>query len=465
MHLDFSDVLDAHTRDGFFSGQSWRLSPRAFVLGAEQLKTIETLGNACVHFYKACEQLYLKSALQKNILRNGQLRADWVAQLLDRGKPAWLVEHARAKALHGQMPMLIRPDLIMTETGFALTELDSVPGGVGITAFLNELYGEKEIVVGGKDAMIAGFARIIEALALGDKKNLVVIAVSEEAAAYRGEFEWLAARLRGRFSLNVRVGAAEELCAGTSENAIHLAGKNGAERVCGIYRFFELFDLEKLPCRDALLKCVETGGVQLSPPMRVFQEEKLFLALFWHPRLVEFWKQALPPKDLALLKAVIPPSWPVEPAENFPPHALIHGPAVGGVPLTDWAQLSRAAQKQRDYILKLSGFHPNAWGARSVTLGNDVPSQEWEASLKEALDNAHKHPFVLQHFEHPSLQSHAVFNEAGEVEDFPCRVRLCPYYFNVQNAVSLGGVLATACPVDKKIIHGMSAATLVPCAT
>ena len=41
----------------------------------------------------------------------------------------------------------------------------------------------------------------------------------------------------------------------------------------------------------------------------------------------------------------------------------------------------------------------------------------------------------------------------------PGRVRLCPYYFVVGNGdqarAKLGGVLATVCPADKKIIHGM----------
>ena len=50
----------------------------------------------------------------------------------------------------------------------------------------------------------------------------------------------------------------------------------------------------------------------------------------------------------------------------------------------------------------------------------------------------------------------------------PGRVRLCPYYFVIGNGdaarAHLGGVLATICPADKKIIHGMRDAILAPCA-
>jgi hypothetical protein len=47
------------------------------------------------------------------------------------------------------------------------------------------------------------------------------------------------------------------------------------------------------------------------------------------------------------------------------------------------------------------------------------------------------------------------------------RARLCPYYFVSGEADSaraqIGGVLATICPADKKIIHGMTEAIFAPC--
>jgi hypothetical protein len=50
----------------------------------------------------------------------------------------------------------------------------------------------------------------------------------------------------------------------------------------------------------------------------------------------------------------------------------------------------------------------------------------------------------------------------------PGRVRLCPYYFVHGEGDAarphLGGVLATVCPPDKKIIHGMPEAIMAPCA-
>jgi hypothetical protein len=47
----------------------------------------------------------------------------------------------------------------------------------------------------------------------------------------------------------------------------------------------------------------------------------------------------------------------------------------------------------------------------------------------------------------------------------PSRVRLCPYYFatGAADEVTLGGVLATVCPADKKLLHGMREAMMLPC--
>jgi hypothetical protein len=44
------------------------------------------------------------------------------------------------------------------------------------------------------------------------------------------------------------------------------------------------------------------------------------------------------------------------------------------------------------------------------------------------------------------------------------RARLSPYYFVTGERAELAGVLATICPPDKKVIHGMRDAVMAPCA-
>src|SRR6187399_3008765 len=138
--LAFDTLRSAFSGQSLFEDKTWRLSPQAWPLTPDQAKELEQIGAACLEFHQALETLYLRSVAGKNLLRNKPLLAPWVADYLDRGKPPALVAHARDPKNRGAFPLVLRPDLLITDEGFVLTELDSVPGGIGLTAFLNRLY-------------------------------------------------------------------------------------------------------------------------------------------------------------------------------------------------------------------------------------------------------------------------------------------------------------------------------------
>jgi len=76
---------------------------------------------------------------------------------------------------------------------------------------------------------------------------------------------------------------------------------------------------------------------------------------------------------------------------------------------------------------------------------------------------------VLQPYRKPRRLEHPVFEAAPAgggmpvARPMPGRLRLCPYFFVVGSEARLSGALATFCPPDKKIIHGMQDAALLPC--
>jgi hypothetical protein len=147
----------------------------------------------------------------------------------------------------------------------------------------------------------------------------------------------------------------------------------------------------------------------------------------------------------------------------MPPQA-----AIPELNLTDWHQLKTLSQKQRDLVLKVSGFSENAWGARGVYLGSDLPQADWAAAVDLAIAGSCRSPFVLQRYHRPAVVDSTWF-DFGHNQPVPMkgRVRLCPYYFVAGEGdaarARLGGVLATICPADKKIIHGMTDAIFAPC--
>ncbi len=456
----FTHIKETLERQALFEDKTWILSPSAWRIDEKRLAEIEKIGQACAEFYDVHEQLYRFSAEGRNLLRNGELFAPWVAEYLDRGKPPELVKHGRRADLKGASPRVIRPDLLLTAEGFALTELDSVPGGVGLTAFLGGLYAELgQPIIGGKDKMVDGFYQCIAGLKPTESLPVIAIVVSEEAATYRPEYRWFAEQLRKQGKPVYCVVPHEIMPLGKSL-CVPIDGV--PEKIDILYRFFELFDLRNIPTVDAIFDAVEAGEVIVTPPMRSFQEEKLSLALFHHPLIEQYWHEHLSRNSYKILKQIIPQSWIVDPV-TLPPCAVLHAPQVGGQAISRWRQLGNASQKERNLILKISGFHEDAWGARSVVYGSDVSREEWTEAVQEAVDEGEYTLRVLQEYRKPMRLTHPVYDAEGNLRDMEGRLRLCPYYFVNGKQASLSGILATFCPADKKIIHGMSDAAMLPC--
>ena len=462
--LSYAEAQQAFSDQSLFENKTWRYSPQAFPLTKKQIGEIRKIGQACYDFHRALDVLYLRSVEGKNLLRNRDLVAPWVAEYLDRGKPQALIDHARDKAIRGTMPMVIRPDLLITDDGFALTEIDSVPGGIGLTAFLNRLYTDihgDALIGAGDEDMVEAFYEVLCSKAPTVTAPYIAILVSDEAATYRPEMEWLASQLRQR-GRRVHVFHPDEVMPLGESICVDIQGD--PQKVDVIYRFWELFDMANVSIADFLLKARVDAQLSLTPPMRHFQEEKLGLALFHHHILEDYWKESLSKESYRVLKNVIPQTWVMDPVE-LPPNAVLDAPLIGGKPIFDWYQLSEAGKKERNLIIKISGFHESAWGARSVTLGSDSSKTEWEEAIQQAITMADTSLHILQTYEKPTRLTHPVYREDGSTYMMQGRMRLCPYYFvdDKQHRAELHGILATFCPADKKIIHGMKDAALLPC--
>jgi hypothetical protein len=423
-------VRDQLPAQGMFAGTTWRISPEAFPLSKELVAKLEALGPQLLAFYRACNVMYRHSV-------DGTLPR-WIAEYLDAGKPKALVEFSRLGRFKGHVPRVMRPDVILTNDHFFITELDSVPGGIGLTGWLGKTYGELgDQVVGGAHGMMEGFDAVLRAGAKTDEA-LAVVVVSEEAATYRPEMEWLGQQI------GFRVVRPDEL--------------TGLDKAAVIYRFFELFDLPNIPHSQELMEAAARGDVHVTPPFKPQLEEKMLFAFLWLGQLNQFWREQLGDKTLAALREVFPYTWVVDPTP-LPPHAII--PELG---VHDWRDMAKFSQKQRELVLKISGFSEHAWGSRGVYVGHDLPANEWAEAIEQALKSFGTHPFILQRFEKSKLfESQYVDFEANEARSFSARVRLCPYYFVVGDDARLGGVLATVCPADKKILHGMPDAVMAPC--
>lgn len=408
---------------GLFAGHQWRCSPDPLFLSLSQLQELTKLGSILHEFNQACNRLYHASSVGK--------QPAWIAQWLDIGKPPALLELGRHKIFKNKTPAIIRPDLLLTENGFSLCELDSVPGGIGATAWLQETYTTLfSETIGGKTGMKQNWQTIFPE---GD------IVISQEANTYRPEMEWL-----NRDLLQIKIHSAENYFS------------NGRP----IYRFFELFDLPNLSHAPQWFETLLQGNTLITPPIKAYLEEKMWLAFFWMKPLQSFWRMELGEKNFQFLQQIIPYTWILNP-ESLPPQA-VHP----RLEIQSWEELFSFSQKQRRLVIKVSGFSPNAWGSRGVFFGHDLSANEWKQALQNALKDFSIHPHILQVFETSQLLSTSYLEENTQtIQTMTSRARICPYYFvNAQDHVNLGGILATLAPSDKKAIHGMRDAIMTTAA-
>lgn len=167
-------IRAAFPSEGLFRDKEWRMSPESFVLPTDIVELIGNLGPAL---------LGLPAGLQMSCILRVE-NTPGVAALLDQGKPQEVIELGKHERWHNALPSVIRPDLVLTETGVCISELDSLPGGIGLTGWLNETYAQLgDPVLGGARGMIDGFAAAFPT---------EQILISRESSDYEPEMHWIA---------------------------------------------------------------------------------------------------------------------------------------------------------------------------------------------------------------------------------------------------------------------------------
>src|SRR5256885_4784644 len=152
--LDLASIRSAFPSQGLFAEKDFHLSPDPFPVDDKFAKELEQLGHRLYVFQRACNELYQRSVKGK--------QPAWIAQYLDAGKPPELIEFSRDKKFRDDVPLVIRPDLILTDSGYTIAEIDSVPGGIGVTSWLNQTYaGLGHDVIGGGHATLGGISGVL----------------------------------------------------------------------------------------------------------------------------------------------------------------------------------------------------------------------------------------------------------------------------------------------------------------
>lgn len=452
------------------SQAAWQFAATPFPVPPAMADTLSQFGRHLWQFTKALNQLYLNSL-------QGKAPA-WVASLLNQGKPLGLLQFAQMKRHRQDLPLVLRPDLLLGDDGqLTMCELDAVPGGLGFTSALNHHYRQAGFPVleppeGLPQAWLNTLQKahtLRHPLAAPDAPPpFVAVCVSDESADYLPEWRWLITEALAD-APHVALIHPRDVYLMRNRLCIDHPATGQPQPVDVLYRFFELFDLPNIPNAELIQFAAKKQWLTLTPSLRPHLEEKLMLALLHHPALTSHWGSLMGQDATTWLRTHTPQTWILDPTP-LPPGAVLpgltrHGPTSPGDALQSFADLADLGQKARHLVIKPSGFSPLAWGSRGVTIGHDVPQDVWQTRLTDALSQFGTTPHLLQPFAKPTVVPWSRLNpNTLQPEPFEARLRLCPYYLvdPTTDTPHLASLLVTGCPKDKKIIHGMSQAIMAP---
>ena len=136
------------------------------------------------------------------------------------------------------------------------------------------------------------------------------------------------------------------------------------------------------------------------------------------------------------------------------PHSRIESQLIGN-------NSKSMSQRERDLILKISGFSEKAWGARGVYLGSDLSQPNGAQLSKKHCDHSQHRLTSCKNSTNPVWpKRNTSISKRTKLSPCPAACVFAPTISSKAKATPRAPlsvvVLATICPADKKIIHGMS---------
>lgn len=375
----------------------FRISPEPLYLSKNQLAEVAHIGSELTQFISLAGELYNQE---------GEVRT-----LLNRGKPEIYCVDKPFQYL------FIRPDLIITEDGFSVCEIETSPFGLALAHLLAKGYQEEGFTT-------AAPADELPAYIQQKTVKQGAIIYTNHTQAFSGQLAYLADRV---FS---------------EEKDRHWQVQKSGEYKgdpSAIYRGFYLVEALTDPSVKTLIDSYP--NVNILPSLTPQLEEKAILSLLWDKRWENYLTKQLGLVVFNHLKHVVPPTWVVGQEKFF------SGLFPKGIESAlDLAKLSRS---QRVFVLKPSGFCEKSSWARGVEFLSKLSAQNIERLIDHALKET-DNLWVLQQFI-PGRKIEIFYtNNDGILERMMGKVRLTPY-FSLPDG-KLIAIKATCC-ADTDYIH------------
>lgn len=396
------DVRNEKYKEKEKDGIGFRVSPVPFKLTKSQKEEMLYIGKAICNYMDACIELYNSN--------------QDVKEVLDRGKPK--------KYINNEVPnyLFLRPDLILTQSGFSICEIETSPFGLGLAEVLTRTYGN------------AGFDPIITQNSL---KNYIqsktekegTIAYSDNVKSFKGQLDFLAEEI---FSGNENIWK--------SQNVSHNSVNNGE-----IYRAFYLSDAYKDKNIERFLQQPHNNIPSSTPQF----EEKALMAFIWDKRYMKFFESQLGKTEFELLRKSIPKTW-ILGEERY---------VDGGLPegKENSMDICTLGKSKRQFVLKSSGFNVHSSWSEGVVflhkMGGAVAREKMQLAM-----NDFNHLYIMQEFRHGKIVPMTYIDESGQQEvTMNARIRVTPYFsYQPDNRGELIAAKVTGCE-NTEYIHASTA--------
>ena len=380
---------------------NFRVSPTPFQLSKKQKKQIEIIGKTICEYMDCCIELYKTD--------------EHIHMLLDKGKPEQLKNVTDVKYL------FLRPDLIVTDEGFCVCEIETSPFGLSLAEILNRTYNEQ------------GYETIIQQNQLKNYiqsqiTNSGTIAYSDKVKAFSGQLEFMASDL---FSEKDKVWSAQKI----DESAI----KNKE-----IYRAFYLN--EQFVDKN-IAKLLQQNHVYIPTSTPQF-EEKALLSFIWDKRYVETLRSRLGDSAFNLLRAIIPKTWIIG-EEKYLDDNLFQEECNS-------LKLGELSKNNRKFVLKQSGFSTTSSWGEGVKFLHKMSKNSALSVIKDAIEDK-EHLYVIQEYKQGKNIKMSYIDEQGIYQMMNAKVRITPYYaYDGKNKGNLIAAKVTGCE-NTEYIHASTA--------
>lgn len=372
----------------------FRVAVEPFKISREQKKELEYLGIAVCDYVQVVIDLYNESEIVRRILNKGKL-----GMFIRKIEPKYL---------------FIRPDIVLTDYGFKICEIETSIFGLALAEILNKAYIE------------CGYSTIIPQNALkyyitSNIPNEGVIAYSDHVKAFSGQLDFLAKEV---FSTGNK-----------TWNAQLIDEKFEAKH--NIYRAFYCSDY-KIDSNVSKLLTV-SAKANFLPSLTPQFEEKAILALIWDKRFESYFKEKMSSSMYEYLRKVIPPTWILGEEKN----------SELEMPCKTISDIATMPKSKRRFVLKKSG--DSSWG-EGITFLHKVSHEKVRQKIQKA--EYSESLYVLQQFYEGTKSKMKYFDCVGNIMEMEAKVRLTPYYsFCGADKGKLVAIKATGCE-NTDYIHG-----------